>query len=158
MKYELLTWCGMSNDVTIHKEYEFYGNANKGFKFKDDVGFRRATVHGSWAKQVKGVQPSNTFLDKKPTDRIGDKLTGGSSSYYKAYICKHHMIVDKPAYIAECNDIIEALKMNFAEGNAFKALWRKASKRLGNGKAGTTALYDAEKVKLFGERLVQQES
>ena len=65
----------------------------------------------------------------------------------------------RPAYIAECNDIIEALNMNFAEGNAFKALWRRAAQRtLGLRKAGSKddGLYDAEKVEFFGARLVAQ--
>ncbi len=60
-------------------------------------------------------------------------------------------------YIAECNDIIEALGMNYAEGNAFKAIWRSAAHRtLGKRKAGAKddGLYDAEKVAFFGQRLV----
>ena len=82
------------------------------------------------------------------------KLTGGSSDYYKVR-------VERPTsggapYVAECNDIIEALGMNFAEGNAFKAIWRMAAARQGNGKPGNTALYDAEKVVFFGQRLVEQ--
>lgn len=82
------------------------------------------------------------------------KLTGGSSDYYKVRI-------ERPTsggepYVAECNDIIEALAMNFAEGNAFKAIWRMAAARQGNGKPGNTALYDAEKVVFFGQRLVEQ--
>lgn len=85
------------------------------------------------------------------------EYTGGSVSYYKVH-------VDKPTsggggYVAECNDIIEALEMNYAEGNAFKALWRRAAARMGKAKAGyTDGLYDAEKVVFFGQRLVAQES
>ncbi|MFA9288187.1 hypothetical protein ACCQ08_25690 [Comamonas sp. SY3] len=85
------------------------------------------------------------------------EYSGGSVSYYKVH-------VDKPtsggnAYAAECNDIIEALEMNYAEGNAFKALWRRAAARMGKAKAGyKDGLYDAEKVVFFGQRLVAQES
>jgi hypothetical protein len=61
-----------------------------------------------------------------------------------------------PPYTAECIDIIEALNLNFAEGNILKAIWRSAGKRLGGGKPGTSALYDAEKVRFFGDRLVAQ--
>jgi len=82
-------------------------------------------------------------------------LTGGSSDYYKVRISKPTNASHAP-YDAECNDIIEALKMTFAEGNAFKAIWRTASSRLGNGKPGNTALYDAEKVEWFGGRMVAQ--
>ena len=55
-------------------------------------------------------------------------------------------------YDAECEDIIEALKMDFQEGEAFKAIWRKAGQRLGN-----TAIRDAEKVAHFGARMVVME-
>jgi hypothetical protein len=82
------------------------------------------------------------------------KLTGGSSSYYK-------VPVDRPTsggepYLAECNDIIESLNMSFAEGNILKAVWRIAAARQGNGKQGTTALYDAEKIVFFGQRMIAQ--
>lgn len=83
------------------------------------------------------------------------RLTGGSSDYYK-------VLVENPTsggygYEAECNDIIESLGMTFAEGNIFKAIWRRAAARKGNAKPGTTALYDAEKVVFFGQRLVELE-
>jgi len=59
-------------------------------------------------------------------------------------------------YSAECNDIIEALGMNYAEGNVFKAVWRMCAARQGKSKAGyTDGLYDAEKVIFFGQRLVE---
>ena len=86
------------------------------------------------------------------------EYTGGSSSYYTVDISNPTTKVN-PAYTAECNDIIEALGMNYAEGNAFKALWRRAAQRtLGKAKAGAKAdgLYDAEKVEFFGARLVEQ--
>jgi hypothetical protein len=46
--------------------------------------------------------------------------------------------------------------MNYAEGNAFKAIWRRAAERQGRGKPGTSLLYDSEKVVFFGKRLVIQ--
>ncbi|UUG66293.1 hypothetical protein CPT_P15_014 [Pectobacterium phage vB_PcaP_P15_PC2B6] len=87
-----------------------------------------------------------------------ETYTGGSSDYYQVTI-KSTTTEGRPEYIAECNDIIEALGMNFAEGNAFKAIWRRAAQRtLGLTKAGAKAdgLYDAEKVEFFGKRLVEQ--
>lgn len=85
------------------------------------------------------------------------EYTGSSVSYYRVN-------VNEPTsgglpYIAECNDIIEALGMNYAEGNAFKALWRRcAARNLGLSKRGyEDGLYDAEKVEFFGKRLVVQE-
>lgn len=62
------------------------------------------------------------------------------------------------AYKAECQDIIEALKMDFNEGNAFKALWRRAAGRLGNVKKGNEdPLYDAQKIAFYGNRILEQE-
>lgn len=85
------------------------------------------------------------------------EYTGGSVSYYRVQITNPTSGTD--AYQAECNDIIEALGMNYAEGNAFKAIWRKcAARTLGKAKAGyEDGLYDAEKVVFFGQRMVSQE-
>jgi hypothetical protein len=58
------------------------------------------------------------------------------------------------SYQCECEDVIEALEMNFQEGEAFKAIWRKAGQRQGNGKPGNSALRDAEKIAHFGQRMV----
>lgn len=87
-----------------------------------------------------------------PGPAMPKKLTGGSSDYYKVRIAKP--VSGGLPYQAECLDIIEALGMNFHEGNVFKAIWRIAAARQGNGKPGTTALYDAEKIEFFGKRLV----
>lgn len=95
--------------------------------------------------QCESVQPAPIY-------------TGGSSDYYKVTITFPTNTYGMP-YTAECNDIIEALGMNFAEGNAFKAIWRRAAQRtLGLRKAGAKddGLYDAEKVEFFGKRLVVQ--
>ncbi len=82
--------------------------------------------------------------------------TGKSVSYYKVEV-KRPTTKDMPPYTAECNDIIEALGMNYAQGNAFKALWRQAAAiKLGLLKQGNNSLYDAEKVEFFGARLVEQ--
>lgn len=84
---------------------------------------------------------------------LDPEYTGGSSNYYKVFV-QSPTTLDTP-YEAECNDIIEALKMTFAEGNAFKAIWRKAKARQGVQKKGyDNGLYDSEKVVFFGERMV----
>ena len=81
--------------------------------------------------------------------------TGGSVSYYRVHVANPTKI-EKP-YDAECNDIIEALNMNYAEGNAFKAIWRKCAAELGQAKQGyLDGLYDSEKVEFFGARMVAQ--
>lgn len=80
----------------------------------------------------------------------GEKLKG--DHYYRIEV--PNPISDELApYIAECGDIIEALNMTFAEGEAFKAIWRLAAGRLGKGKQGNTPQYDADKVKYYGERI-----
>ena len=88
---------------------------------------------------------------------IEEEHTGGSSSYYRVRVCDP---VDDEAepYDAECLDIIEALNMTFAEGNVFKATWRRAAARMGKQKVGNTALYDAEKIVFFGERMVVEDN
>lgn len=85
------------------------------------------------------------------------EYTGSSVSYYRVNV--NNPTSGGRPYIAECNDIIEALGMNYAEGNAFKALWRRcAARNLGLSKRGyEDGLYDAEKVEFFGKRLVVQE-
>lgn len=85
------------------------------------------------------------------------EYTGGSVSYYKVCI-ENPTSKGADSYTAECNDIIEALGMNYAEGNAFKALWRMCAARQGRSKKGyTDGVYDAEKVVFFGERLILQQ-
>lgn len=89
--------------------------------------------------------------------RVDDsEYTGGSVSYYAVRVL-NPTNPTADSYDAECNDIIEALRMNYAEGNAFKALWRRAAARMGKHKRGYDGgLYDAEKVEFFGARLVEQ--
>lgn len=99
-----------------------------------------------------GITP-DTLGMSQPSSQ--SELTGGSSDYYRIDIAKP--LAGYP-YSAECLDIIMALGMTFAEGEAFKAIWRKAAARQGNGKAGNTALYNAEKVAFFGQAMVRQET
>lgn len=76
--------------------------------------------------------------------------SGGDVNYYRVEVA--HPKRAEP-YVAECEDIIAALGMDFFEGEAFKAAWRKAAQRtLGVGKAGNTALRDAEKMAHYGAR------
>jgi hypothetical protein len=72
------------------------------------------------------------------------KLTGGKVNYYLVRVT-YPQRINQISYQAECEDIIRALGMTFDEGCEFKAIWRTAAARLGNGKPGQTALYDAEK-------------
>lgn len=93
----------------------------------------------------------------QPPEPTEQEYTGGSVSYYRVQV-EHPTSPDVKPYTAECNDIIEALKMSYAEGNAFKAIWRRAAaQNLGLAKKGySDGLYDAEKTEFFGGRMVAQ--
>lgn len=80
-------------------------------------------------------------------------LTGGRVSYYVCHVSDPQRETQQP-YNAECEDIIQALGMNFDEGCLFKALWRSAAARQGNGKPGTTDIYDAEKMVHYSGRIL----
>jgi hypothetical protein len=83
------------------------------------------------------------------------KLTGGSSDYYKIDVAKPTS--GGIPYTAECNDIIEALNMEFDVANIFKAAWRVAALRQGRGKPGQgSAVYDGEKIVFFGNRIIER--
>lgn len=90
------------------------------------------------------------------THEVDDgEYTGRSVSYYQVEVASPTTPGRQP-YVAECNDVIEALGMNFAEGNAFKALWRMAAARSGKFKKGyEDEVYDAEKLVFFGERIIE---
>ena len=82
------------------------------------------------------------------------EYTGGSVSYYAVDVNAPINEASDP-YTAECQDIIEALKLDFNEGNVLKAIWRRAAARLGRSKKGyDDGLYDAEKIVFYGQRLV----
>lgn len=83
------------------------------------------------------------------------QLTGGLTNYYLAQVT-HPQRVEQDPYQAECEDIIRALNMTFDEGCEFKAIWRTAAARLGNGKSGQKALYDAEKRVHYAQASLRQ--
>lgn len=92
-------------------------------------------------------------IDRKIAAKEAQK-TGGSVDYYKCHVADP--ISGGPTYTAESIDIIEALGMTFAEGEAFKAIWRTCTGRMGGAvKADNKALYNAEKVEFFGARMVR---
>lgn len=77
--------------------------------------------------------------------------SGGSCDYYKAPI-NTPTTAEEP-YIAECNDIIEALDMTYSEANMFKEIWRTAAARtLGKLKEGHNSIRGAEKIEFFSVR------
>lgn len=75
---------------------------------------------------------------------MSGKLTGGLVNYYLAPVL-HPQRKEQAPYVAECEDIAEALGLTPNEFCEFKAIWRTANARKGNGKPDGKALYDAEK-------------
>lgn len=72
------------------------------------------------------------------------ELSGGFNNYYLVMVEDPQREEQEP-YQAECEDIIRALNMTFDEGCEFKAIWRTAAARQGNGKPDHKAKYDAQK-------------
>lgn len=82
------------------------------------------------------------------------EYSGGNVNYYLVEVKDPKRL---EPYTAEAEDIIEALGMNFAEGCAFKAIWRScAARKLGLFKSGMDmyGVYDAEKVQYYGARML----
>jgi hypothetical protein len=94
------------------------------------------------------------------TKQATEEHTGKSVSYYDVTIGQwtnpaHRE--DHPVTVS-CNDIIEALEMEYAEANVFKAQWRIAAAKQGKMKKGNNSVYDAEKSCFFSERVLVKET
>lgn len=146
-------------DQTKHPETQGFNLPPNGFK-PNCFGWKENGVNPYGVTCAEGCSfdrdcPDRAHLSSTPE---AAEYTGGSVSYYKISIAVP--LSGNAPYVAECNDIIEALGMNYAEGNAFKAIWRMcAARTLGVKKRGyTDGLYDAEKVEFFGARMVAQQS
>ena len=80
---------------------------------------------------------------------------GGLTNYYLVKV-DNPQREDQAPYQAECEDIIEALDLNFDEGNIFKEIWRSANPRKGNGKPGNTIVRGAEKILHYAKRIYRR--
>jgi hypothetical protein len=125
----------------------------------NDNGFD--SLHPEGANYLHSVDVMNGYVELiegetfiSVTDDVGntEEHTGLSVSYYKVEI--NNPTSGGNSYVAECNDIIEALSMDYATGNEFKAIWRRcAAKALGVRKKGyDDDVYDCEKALFFAER------
>ena len=74
---------------------------------------------------------------------------GDNGNYYDIWMSNK----DGEQVLVRCLDVIEELNMTFSEGEAFKAIWRKAAARLGKGKADSNPVYDAKKIRFYGESI-----
>lgn len=84
---------------------------------------------------------------------MAEESTGLRVNYYLVKV-DHPQREDQVAYQAECEDIIDALELNFDEANIFKEIWRIARQRQGTGKAGNTPLRAAEKMVHYSGRIL----
>lgn len=94
-------------------------------------------------------------VDRRIDAKLMSNKSGGHVSYYS-------VDVDVPSkggapYRAEAIDVIASLDMTFAEGEAFKAVWRCAADRCGAHKDGNDTRRDAEKVAYYGEQMTARE-
>lgn len=94
-------------------------------------------------------------VDRRIDAKQMSNKSGGHVSYYS-------VDVDNPSkggapYRAEAIDVIASLDMTFAEGEAFKAVWRCAADRCGAHKDGNDTRRDAEKVAYYGEQMTARE-
>ena len=96
--------------------------------------------------------------NRTTTPKQSDSATGGGLNDYYLVRITHPQREEQPPYQAECEDIIEALGLTFDEGNIFKAIWRNANARLGNGKAGETDKRSAEKILHYATRVHKKAS
>lgn len=102
-------------------------------------------------EQLEGVAEEEATATPAETP----ELTGSRVNYYLAFV-ENPQREGQDAYMAECEDIIQALGMTFDEGCIFKALWRTAAARQGNGKPGQKGVYDAEKMVHYAGRILSK--
>ena len=81
------------------------------------------------------------------------QLSGGLNSYYLVEVT-HPQRKEQVPYVAECEDITDALGLTPDEFCVFKSIWRTAMARKGQGKPGNTTLYDAQKQHHYTGRIL----
>lgn len=104
---------------------------------------------------IKGVSctgyKSSEMCNKCENMEMANKSGGGSCNYYIVDVDKPTTL--KGQYTVECNDLIEALGLSFAEANIYKEIFRTANERThNNGKQGNNPKRAAEKVLFFAIR------
>lgn len=137
-------------DGNVHTSAGTYirGLIEKCWKLKEPVF--DAINHPDTRKKSVPVEVERRIDAKQMSNK-----SGGHVSYYS-------VDVDNPskggtAYRAEAIDVIAALDMTFAEGEAFKAVWRCAADRIGAHKDGNDTRRDAEKVEFYGTQMIARE-
>ena len=85
------------------------------------------------------------------------ETSGGHCEYYHCPVPAPANENQEAPYIANCEDLIQALGMSFDEGCEFKSLWRRARARQGYVKGETTAVRDAYKAVHYANRVLAYE-
>ncbi len=156
MKMKLKYWPSVViQGITIGKEYDL----NEHNWFIDDSGSKRHGVHGRWVEPNRPSKhatnggyphmPAQIVANENDENQPTVENSGGAVNYYTLNIPDFGNI--------KCEKIIDLLNMDFNEGTAFKAIWRKAAARQGKCKEHNTALRDAQKVRHSGRRMVLKE-
>lgn len=83
--------------------------------------------------------------------------SGSHCEYYHCEVKHPQNPNQKVGYIANCEDIIQALGLTFDEGCEFKSIWRRGRGRQGFVKAESTALRDAIKAVHYAKRVLALE-
>lgn len=83
--------------------------------------------------------------------------SGSYCDYYQIPVENPQHPAQTEAYVANTEDLIQALQMTFDEGCELKSLVRRANARLGFIKAETTAVRDAAKGLHYAQRIYDHE-
>lgn len=83
--------------------------------------------------------------------------SGSYCDYYQIPVENPQHPAQTEAYVANTEDLIQALQMTFDEGCELKSLVRRANARLGFIKAETTAVRDAAKGLHYAQRVYDHE-
>ena len=86
-----------------------------------------------------------------------EENSGGHCEYYHCEVAHPQNLNQPVGYIANCEDIIQALGLTFDEGCEFKSIWRRGRGRQGFVKAESTPLRDAIKAVHYANRVMRLE-
>lgn len=102
-----------------------------------------------------GDGPDFTFTPTQTAAKVGKvENSGRHCEYYHCEVTHPQNPNQNVPYIANCEDIIQALGLTFDEGCEFKSIWRRGRGRQGFKKAETTAVRDATKAVHYAQRVL----
>lgn len=112
-------------------------------------------ITGSLSRNHHSENKADNHSQPVPTPKL--ELSGNDVNYYIVGIPNPKRL---PPCKVECEDLIEALGMTFAEGTILKALFRSCNLRQhGLGKQGQEndgGVYDGDKIAYYGKRVKVQ--